>query len=50
MTIGDDVIIQGPALEEGEELAFTIPAGSTIPDGAVITDDEGLQQANSSQR
>ncbi|CAA9474196.1 MAG: hypothetical protein AVDCRST_MAG25-2273 [uncultured Rubrobacteraceae bacterium] len=43
--IGQDVVIAGPALEEGEELSFTIPAGSVIPDGAIITDEESLQQA-----
>jgi len=32
VTVGDDVIIQGPAVEEGEELSFTIPAGTVIPD------------------
>ena len=43
--IGEDVVIAGPAVEEGEELSFTIPAGSVIPDGAIITDEESLQQA-----
>ena len=32
VTAGDDVIIQGPAVEEGEELSFTIPAGTDITD------------------
>ena len=32
VTFGDDVIIQGPAVEEGEELSFTIPVGTVIPD------------------
>ncbi len=43
--IGEDAVIAGPAVEEGEELSFTIPAGSVIPDGAIITDEESLQQA-----
>jgi len=44
VTFGDDVIIQGPAVEEGEELSFTIPAGTVIPDGAVIPDEVSLQE------
>lgn len=45
VTVGERTVIQGPALEEGEELSFTIPAGSVIPDGAVVTDEESLRQA-----
>lgn len=43
--IGEDVVIAGPALEEGEELSFTVPAGGVIPDGSIITDEASLQQA-----
>jgi carbon dioxide concentrating mechanism protein CcmM len=43
--IGEEAVIAGPAVEEGEELSFTIPAASIIPDGAIITDEESLQQA-----
>ena len=43
VTVGEDVIIQGPAVEEGEELSFT------IPDGAVITDEESLQEVLNDQ-
>ena len=42
--IGEEVVIAGPAIEEGEELSFTIPAGTVIPDGAVITDEASLQE------
>ena len=41
--IGEDVVIAGPAVEEGEELSFTIPEGTVISDGAIITDEESLQ-------
>ncbi len=38
-------------MEEGEELPFTIPAGTVIPDGAVITDEACLQEVlNDSNR
>ncbi len=42
--IGEEAVIAGPAVEEGEELSFTIPAGTVIPDGAVITDEASLQE------
>ncbi len=41
--IGEYVMIGGPAVKEGEELLFTIPEGTVIPDGAIITDEESLQ-------
>ena len=47
--VGEDAIIAGPAVEEGEELSFTIPAGTVIPDGAVITDEESLQEVLDAQ-
>ncbi len=42
--IGERVMIAGPAVEEGKELSFTIPEGTVIPDGAIITDEESLQE------
>lgn len=42
--IGENVMIVGPAVEEGEELSFTIPEGTVIPDGAIIIDEESLQE------
>lgn len=42
--IGEESVIVGPGLEEGEKLSFTIPAGTVIPDGAVITDETSLQE------
>ncbi|MDQ4063968.1 MAG: hypothetical protein M3122_08815 [Actinomycetota bacterium] len=33
--IGEGVMIVGPAVEEGEELSFTIPEETVIPDGAI---------------
>ena len=47
--IGEEVVIAGPGLEEGEELSFTIPAGTVIPDGAVITDEASLQEVLAQQ-
>ena len=41
--IGEDVMNAGPDVEEGEELSFTLPKGSAIPDGGIITDEENLQ-------
>jgi len=40
--IGEEAIIVGPAIEEGEEPSLRIPPGTVIPDGAVITDQEDL--------
>lgn len=42
--IGEEAVIAGPAIEEGQELSFTIPAGTVIPEGAVITDEASLQE------
>ncbi len=43
--IGERVMIAGPAVEEGEELSFTIPEGTVIPDdGAIIIDEESLRE------
>lgn len=47
--IGEEAVIAGPAVEEGEELSFTIPAGTVIPDGAVITDEASLQEVLAQQ-
>ena len=47
--IGEEAVIAGPAIEEGEELSFTIPAGTVIPDGAVITDEASLQEVLNQQ-
>ncbi len=47
--IGERVMIAGPAVEEGEELSFTIPEGTVIPDGAIITDEESLQEVLNQQ-
>ncbi len=47
VTVGEDVIIQGPAseTEDPENLTLAIPDGAIIPDGAVITDEATLQEA-----
>ena len=47
--IGEEAVIAGPAVEEGEELSFTIPAGTVIPEGAVITDEASLQEVLAQQ-
>jgi carbonic anhydrase/acetyltransferase-like protein (isoleucine patch superfamily) len=40
--IGEEAIVVGLAIEEGEEPSLRIPAGTAIPDGAVITDQDDL--------
>ena len=47
--IGEEAVVAGPAVEEGEELSFTIPAGTVIPEGAVITDEASLQEVLAQQ-
>ena len=46
VSVGEGAIIAGPAPEEeGGELPLEIPDGTVIPDGAIVTDEESLQQA-----
>ena len=47
VTVGKDVIIQGPASETDDpnELTLAIPDGAVIPEGAVVTDEASLQEA-----
>ncbi len=47
--IGERLMIAGPAVEEGKELSFPIPEGTVIPDGAIITDEESLQEVLNQQ-
>lgn len=42
VVIGNGVILQGPA---GEGLSLSIPPGTRIPDGSVVTDESTLRQA-----
>jgi len=42
VVIGNAVILQGPG---GEGLSLSIPAGTRIPDGSVVTDESTLRQA-----
>jgi carbon dioxide concentrating mechanism protein CcmM len=47
-TVGEDVVIRGPASEEDPDvLTLEIPDGVVIPDDVVITDEETLRQAMS---
>ena len=45
VTVGEDVIIQGPVseTEDSNQLSITIPDGALIPDGVVLTDMAILQ-------
>ena len=48
VTVGEDVIVQGPQSEEDpNELTLEIPDGTEIPDGSVITDEASLEEATS---
>ena len=42
--IGEDVLIVGPNVPRGEEPSLRIPDGTVIPEGAIITGPEDLQQ------
>ncbi len=54
VTVGEDVIIHGPAseTEDSNQLTLTILDGAVIPDGVVVTDMAILQEAlsNTPQR
>ncbi len=41
--IGEGALVVGPASEDGE-LTLTIPAGTVIPDGTIITGQEQLDE------
>lgn len=44
VTIGEDVVIQGPpGEEEPDELSLSIPDGVVVPDGSIITTQEDLE-------
>lgn len=45
VTVGKDAIIQGPASEgDPNDLELKIPDGTNIPEGAVVTSEEDLQE------
>lgn len=45
VTVGKDAIIQGPASEDDpNDLELKIPDGTNIPQGAVVTSEEDLQE------
>jgi hypothetical protein len=49
VTIGEDVIVQGPAseTEDPNQLTLTIPGGVVIPDGGVVVTDMAIHPTGS---